>query len=78
VNSNCISYLLVLVMVRQSSFCKRHLRYNICQSMLRNCCRECMCTKVCLVSNKQFLLAVDYAFLLGAQKYKASHGNINI
>jgi len=37
-----------------------------------------MCTKVCLVSNKQFLLAVDYAFLLGAQKYKASHGNINI
>ena len=36
------------------------------------------CTKVCLVSNKQFLLAVDYAFMLGVQKYKASHDDINI
>jgi hypothetical protein len=36
----------------------------------------CKCTKICLVSKKQFLLAVDYAFLLGAQKCKASHGDI--
>ena len=37
-----------------------------------------MCTNIRLVSNKQFLLAVDYASLLGARKYKASHGDINI
>jgi hypothetical protein len=30
-----------------------------------------------LVYSKQLLLAVDYAFLLGAQKYKASHRDIN-
>ena len=38
---------------------------------------ECTCTKICLVCNKQFLLAVAYAFLLGAQKYQASYGDIN-
>jgi hypothetical protein len=54
------------------------INYSDCRSMLTNCCRECVCRKECLVSNKQFLLAVDYASLLGAQKYNASHGDINI